>query len=338
MRVSRKRRDLIATFIGCSAALLIAFLPARRAAAQPDIVRSASILLAPRIVTDDDRDTMIEIANVSFSMVSARCLYLDGSTGLEVSFDLMLARQNSARWTASEGLLCPDGSVECNFAPGLIPPLPVPFSGALVCIEVDASGATLSGNHFILSTTILDLFSGDAAAAGAIGLSGTDNNNGDNVLGLGDSGAEYAGCPDEWILNHVTEGAEDPLAGTGSSVSTTLTFVNCGQDFERATVTDVPLEFTITNEMEQTFMAETTVSSWAESSLETIDAIFRVENLGSTYAQTRIRATEGGVAIVAHEVRRGPAQSEASAAFPLTHNGSSTNPHAIVLPQSLLAP
>jgi hypothetical protein len=200
----------------------------------------------------------------------------------------------------------------------------------------------VSGDHLVASATVLDLSNGDTESYEAIGLTGFETADGDNVLCLsGDPsddcplGAEYSGCPDEWILNHAADGAEDPIAGDGSSVTTTLTFLSCAQDFETASAAPAALQFTITNELEQTFSASTTVGSWAESTLQGISETFGVDLLGTTYAQTRIRSASGGVAIVARELRRGPGQSEASAAFPIAHNGSSINPHAIILHPSL---
>jgi hypothetical protein len=319
-------------------------LSVERAGAQPTLSRSASILYLPRVVAESSRDTVIEIANVSNSSVSAICLYLDGASGLQVNFQADLIRQSSARWTASQGLLCP--GPQCNFFRGLIPPLPLPFAGALTCIEVEPNGSPLAGDHLVLGATVVDLATGDTEAYEAIGLSGFETGDGDPTLCLGGSdptdecplGPEYAGCPDEWILNHVAEGSEDPLAGPGSSVNTTLTFVNCGQDFEEATAPDVPLQFTITNELEQNFSASTTVASWAETSLEEIGAVFGADLLGTTYAQTRIRAVQGGVAIVAREERRTAGQTTASAAFSLAHTGLSLNRQTIVVHPSLLGP
>ena len=59
-------------------------------------------------------------------------------------------------------------------------------------------------------------------------------NDGDNVLELND--LEYAACPGGLYLNFIAEGAADPAiegaGAVGSVVSTNLTVVPCGMDFD----------------------------------------------------------------------------------------------------------
>lgn len=336
------RRERLAGAAILGVVSFCALTPPRAALAQPTLSASASIIVFPKVMSDGSRDTLIELANSSNSQVSALCLYLDGDSGLQVNFDLFLSRQNSLRWTASQGLLCPDGGLQCSAAGGLIPPVPVGFRGALLCVEVDQSGATLAGNHLAAGSTILDLSSGDAAAYEAIGFSGLETLNDDETLCLGGApnddcplGAEYTACPDQWILSHVADGAEDPVVGAGSSVSTVLTFVNCGQDFFTATTPGSIVQIEAFNEFEQRLTTSIAIGApWREASLEEIDVILSLDALGTTYAHTNFRAISGGVVIVAREIRQTGEQSSvtASAAFDLAPVGFSASQNEIILP------
>lgn len=231
---------------------------------------------------------------------------------------------------------------DAGFDPGHVPPVVPDFEGELKCIEVDASGFPESGNALKGEATLETLNGvGDVSKYNGIGLKGFDTNNADGTLCLGGgvsgqcpSGAEYEACPQTWLLDHPAIGAPDLVVeeqefctgACSSSVSTNLTVVPCTENFETQTPQPVTLQFTITNEFEQTFSASTTFTCWASFDLEDINSIFEASNIGGNILQTRMRSasgTPGGVMAVleeTHSAHTGSADLVARAA----QNGHTT--------------
>lgn len=417
--------------LGCAVLLLAGWLPA----AQAEVVteQGASILVFPKVVVDGTRDTLIQITNTGNSTVHAHCFYVNGALTFpdldpgpsnpplwtEIDFDIWLTRQQPTYWLASEGRLVDPTDVPCRGAdttcrnagidPGRVPPVVDDFTGELKCIEVDASGAPLSGNHLRGEATILTRNVCDAGACtvtgtacstsddcanlcnapgqcgamcrgiggtgtcrfgssscttaadcpevvdvakyNGLGLIGFETNNGDGILCIGgvdpsegcDAGAEYGACPEAWVLQHVADGAADPAAeGSGSTVpQTTITVVPCAQNFETQDPTSVTLQFSITNEMEQTFSASTTVTCWAELGLSAINEVFQRSSLGTDLVQTRIRpssGTQSGFLVVADQVHEDTDGARGLAATNLVVEGERGDTDRIVIPGEQLPP
>jgi hypothetical protein len=370
--------------------------------AAADVVteQSASILVFPKVVADGTRDTIIQITNTSNSMVHAHCFYVNGALTFpdqdpgpnnpplwtEIDFDIWLTKQQPTQWVVSEGRLVDPTDATCNrdnedcptagFDPGRVPPVVEDFTGELKCIEVDGSGAPLSGNHLkgeatIFTRNICDdgtcVVSGEscstdddcdedfigAAKYNGLGVIGLETNNGDGILCLGgepnascENGAEYNACPQTWILNHLADGAEDPVAGEGSEVHTTITVIPCTQNFETQVPESVIIQFAITNEFEQTFSASTTVTCWAELDLEEINEVFTRDFVGSDFIQTRMRPSSGtasGFMVVADALHVSPiitgtGQVAVTNAWNLHVEETRTGPDTIVIPAEQLPP
>jgi len=165
-------------------AVVLAGMTAGAASAQVTTERSASILVFPKVIANGTRDTIIQITNTSNSMVHAHCFYVNAAPAdaelppdpllnpplwQEIDFDIWLTKQQPTHWVVSRGravnpqdptcdrltdnYLCPDAGLD----PGRVPPLPEDFVGELKCVEVDASGAPISGNHLKGEATIITL-------------------------------------------------------------------------------------------------------------------------------------------------------------------------------------
>lgn len=347
-------------------------------AADTTTERSSSILIFPKVVFDGSRDTLIQISNTSNSMANAHCFYvnsapfctgngdctLDTCTGQclpqwqEVDFHIWLTKQQPTSWAAGLGRLSypSDGGCRSDFLhperdkaecygsgldPGRVPPVSFPFQGELKCIEVDPSGAPISGNHLKGEATIVTI-DGDTSKYNAVGVIGLDANNGDNTLCLGGditesciSGAEYNACPEALIVNHFADRADNPILGPTSTVRTELTLVPCTENFETQVPSRLVVQFLITNEFELSFSASTTVDCWGNFFLDEINPVFGVTALGSRMVQTRARpATSAQSAVVGvieeyHTVD----DSTARAALNLHQEGQRAVSDIIVLPE-----
>jgi hypothetical protein len=383
--------------VGLIATALV-WVMATGASADVTTEQSASLLIFPKIIADGTRDTIIQITNTSNSMVHAHCFYVNGALSdpedprsvplwQEIDFDIWLTKQQPTHWVVSEGRLddssdqsCrnfPTPITECNGAgidPGRVPPVVPDFTGELKCVEVDASGAPVGGNHLIGEATIIGLdicnpdtstcyLTGTACSSNAdctntvdpekyngIGILAKEALDDDGVLCLGGNaptddcplGAEYNACPDTWILNHFVDGVENPVLGDGTSIETNITVVPCEQNFETQDPESVVIQFQVFDEFESAFSASTTVTCWANLNLSDISNVFEAPPFGPldrTFVQTRMRpsrGTDSGFLVVAQEHHRSSDDFLSSAAFNVHIEGERTGPDLITIPSEQL--
>lgn len=250
----------------------------------------------------------------------------------EIDFDIWVTKQQPTHWVVSTGRLnnpldkpcsaavtCASATTgtaaadccDAGFDPSRVPPTPPDFTGELKCIEVDAGGIPVPGNALKGEATIVTLANGDVSKYNAVGLKGFDTNNMDNTLCLGGgvsgacpSGAEYEGCPATWLLDTAADGAVDTYLN--QPIEPALTLVPCTQNYETQNPQPVTVQFTITNEYEQTLSASTTFTCWATYELDEISSAFTAAANGGTVLQTRMRSARGtsqGVIAVIEEAR-----------------------------------
>jgi len=364
-----------------AAMLLLVGLMAGEAFAETTTERSSSILIFPKIVYDGSRDTFIQISNTSNSMVHAHCFYVDATPRCigfgdclagtcsgrcepqwqEVDFNIWLTKQQPTHWSASVGRFTNPADPQCYFGnpqhrippnyecdgagidPGRVPPVSsFPFQGELRCIEVDQSGAPISGNHLKGEATIISA-DGDSSKYNAVGILGEPfTNNGDNVLCLGGgvsdecpSGAEYEDCGARAILNHFADGADDLLFGPTSTVATELTLVPCRADYERQEPTRIHVNFLFFNEFENRFSAGTDVDCWWNFFLGDIHILFRVFGSQTRLIETQMRSSElansGFVGVVEEYHHLGAETTRV--AFNLHEQGTREKTDLIYLPE-----
>ena len=300
----------------------------------------------------------------------------------EIDFDIWLTKQQPTYWLVSEGRLvnpadpscsnelgakmAPSSSAEegkkhgffscwnAGFDPGRVPPVVEDFTGELKCVEVEETGAPVSGNHLKGEATLVTLETGDVAKYNALGIIGLNNNNGDEILCLGGQpdeegdcpeGAEYNACPQTWILNHLADGAADPVIGANSRVTTDITVVPCAENFETQVPETVTIQFLLYNEYEQRFSTSTSVTCWAELNLSAIDLVFSRDFVGTDWVQTRMRPSTGtnsGFLVVADERHTifgsGGPEAESTAAVNLHVEGERPGPDKIVIPVEQIQP
>ncbi|MFN8645007.1 MAG: hypothetical protein U0802_26290, partial [Candidatus Binatia bacterium] len=311
---------------------------------------AASILIFPRVVADGTADTLIQIANASNRRTYLRCSYVTAAGAAE-PFELVLQGQQPTHWVVSRGrAVDPDdapcdrneGRSDCDGAgldPGAVPAVAAPFAGGLVCVQLDRSGAPLSGNALRGQAT-LSPGDGDVAAYEALGLRGFPANDADDLLcveGLaipGCASAEYSACPSEWRLLHAADGAPAALDPERRRVHGALTALPCALALGAASAA-LELRVTSTDDLDQTFSATAALPPLATTALADLSPIL-ASAAGGSARHTRL-AADAGFALVAESERRlagdDPAPSGRTAS---SAGGDETGAALIALPYLLV--
>lgn len=228
----------------------------------------------------------------------------------ENDFRMTLTKRQPVSWKVSEGRLSDFPLSTSSSVPRAQTD---PFIGELRCVEVDPTTfQPISGFNPINNgagdlkgeATIVSEDSGtgkvDARKYNAVGIQATDVNNGDDVLNIGGPQAEYTGCPNVIIVDHLFDDANVmSTGGTTGTVRTDLTFTPCGADLNLQVPNTVTLQFLVFNEFEQRFSTSTRITCSKEIQMSNIDtrptatdntaSIFNVNVQGTFAGQTRIR-------------------------------------------------
>ena len=367
---------IAARFVLTILVLLCALALATYSAAQPS-AGPAALLVFPRIVVDAGVDTIVQLGNASDQPVEVRCLYESATqrctrTGsclpdrrscdgfceprwTTIPFRVRLTANQPLAWSVARGLLDPplDGtnSVGVDGASNLgtrVPGLVSPFGGALRCVVVDDAGRPTDLNVLAGVASIESAADAppplDAAQYNAIGLAAVVGaNNGDEILTLGGSEAEYAACPSQLVLSHFSDGAVVAAGEYAGTVATTLALVPCGGDLLGADGPVVVLQALIFNEYQQRFSTSFQVFGELASQLSLLDtdqpdrSAFSAGVVGTLTSQTEFIAVGGGsnasgaVAIALETHRYGDAHPPRHAAVPVPADGVDTTA-AVLLP------
>jgi len=233
----------------------------------------------------------------------------------EINFDIRLSPNQPLVWSALEGL----GSSSAPLPhPGnrgtRVPPVPEsPFIGELKCVQIDTTSADRLPAECVAAPCPNDLI-GQAAieevsvAEGtnavdprwynAVGLRNLTSNDGDGELLL--DGIEYENCPAVLVLDHLFDGAIDPISGS-MTASTELSLAPCSEDLLRQRIDTVTAQFLVFNEFEQRFSTSIPVPCLVDRVISRIDtsqperSIFSAGVAGTVAGQTRIRGVNGGL-------------------------------------------
>jgi len=315
--------------------------------------RPGSVLIFPKVVNTNP-DTIIQIATTSNNVTYVKCFYTDGrdingEPAWQITdFELILTRQQPTHWSARNGRAVLPFPIDPNVQsdgldPGAIPPVGPGFTGFLLCVETTVDGAPLSANSIKGEATIGDItFPGGlnnvskynaiaipacVSPQGPCGMNG-EGNDGDNILEL--NGQEYAACPGGQYLNFLGEGASNPaIDGSGNTpsvVSTNITAIPCGWDFENVVPGETTQTLQIRNEFEENLSAQPIdVDCWFSDTLDGPGFpgppfVTTVGGLGSTFGKGILRPIFSGflpVVAVANVLHTAGDQSSDTAAMNL---------------------
>lgn len=296
------------TYAGrCAASVMalgiaLACLAGHASAQSFTVEEPSSILIFPKVVNTEDRDTVIQITNNNNMMAHAHCFYTDGQVlnGLPrwtvTNFYISLTRQQTTTWRASTGRPLNQSDSQTGLDPGAVPPTAPGFTGSLVCVQVDSSfeGAPTGANDLTGRADV------DGAGYNAVGIPGLDVD-ADRFLDL--DGVEYAQCASSYHLNFAVNGpagaiALGPMVGVGlddsvATVSTAVTIVPCNFDFGNLIPSRVTIGFDpIVDELETRVSAGAgEVVCWENLQLD--NPAFALD---TTFGTARVNGTRTGAA------------------------------------------
>jgi hypothetical protein len=324
---------------------------------------------------DDSVDTVIQISNTSAEPILAHCFYenanshctnngqvcegptdcCNSSTGcgiclpgwLETDFRVRLTPRQPLGWTASQGLTQfplpggpgrtgPDGS---SNAGSRIPPVAeVPYTGALKCIAINDDG-TPSDRNVLKGESTHVYANGDAAKHNAIGIEAIEGAvNDDNELILGGGEAEYNGCSNILIVNHMFDlGIHPAIDDIDAESLTNIVLVPCTQDLLRQIPGRAVVQFLVYNEFEQRFSTSRTAdckADWRLSEIDTTDpqrSIFSAGVAGTLVGQSRLNPIGSGFVGIANELVDGEVYYSRSS-FNINLQGDRAEADVITLP------
>lgn len=228
----------------------------------------------------------------------------------ENDFRMTLTKRQPVSWKVSEGRLSDFPLSQSSSVPQAQSD---PFIGELRCVEVDPTTFKPTSGFNPINNAAGDL-KGEATIVSAepatgkvdarkyngIAIQATDVNNGDDILNIGGAEAEYNGCPNVLILDHLFDDANvTSTGGTTGTVRTEITITPCGADLDLQIPETVTLQFLVFNEFEQRFSTSTRVTCSKEIQLSNIDtrptasdntaSIFNVNVQGTFAGKTHIR-------------------------------------------------
>ena len=291
---------------------------------------------------------------------------------VEQNFFIDFTAQQPLGWQASVGLdflPCDPMQVSNGADPtcgvlsqsngtGAVGAVDAPFRGFLTCVGIQDINNTAPSNANVFignATVISEVPNLDSYTYNGIGIQAEENVGTDRHLCLGGApdttcpDAEYAGCPQTLLLNHLLDRSSLDDATT---VSTHLVLVPCTQlesprpDRQTPDVVPTTAQFLVFNEFEQKTSASTRVSCYTDLLLSDIDtrasfpgddtnSIFNVAVQGTIGAQSRIRGVATNEPDVGHGLLGVAVQTiaspagETSAAVNLNFQGVRSQPDVI---------
>ena len=194
----------------------------------------SALLVYPLIESTGDRDTRIELVNLSGEPQQLECFFVEGSACLEIGFVLALTPYQPLSWLASGGLF--------DLTSGSAAP-PFYGEGELKCVVIPARPDVASHNAIQGRATTFGL-DGRTVSYSAVGFQRLSDGDYTYVLNL--NGTTYAQCPRRLHFDVLTE---TPAAASE------LVVVPCSEDLRLQEPTTLTVQVLVVNEFEQTYSA-----------------------------------------------------------------------------------
>jgi len=335
---------------GIGAFFLLAGL-AGTARADVTVDEGGTIIIWPKVLNTQTRDTLIQLTNSGNTLIHAHCFYTDARPQnpnqppgpfnpllwQETDFFLWLTRQQPTAWSVREGRSLNPIDHSLGFDPGAVPGVVPGFTGELVCIEIDSGGMPIGANKLRGEATLVSS-TGDVSKYSAVAIQAGPSA-GQNGRTLELDNDHYNSCPATLIVNHFASGAPDPVVGepdnfgpcmSGCGITTEVTLVPCSHDYENQQPGHSQVSVAITNEFEERFSGSVAVDCWLNASVSRLSSATSYNVLGTLTAQTRLTpvSTSGGVVGIAEETHTNDTGTQSRAAWNLQTEGSFFEPGA----------
>lgn len=299
--------SIAATIVSCTFAL-----PSSTAGQASD--RAGSVVLFPFVHVDGAAgiDTTIQISNGSDNPVELRCFILNANRHCSVGqavcrddsdcmsgpcvddfsateFSILLTPGQPTAWSVETGL---GAATPWSVAPP--PAAENPLVGSLMCFD-PAGTNSIKGSatigRFDPSTSMLDVSTYNAISL----VANAADLDGDNYLYIRNadpndpSVTEIDGCAAQLTLNHFFDGVEDPFT-PDREIRTGLVLLPCTFGPGDGSLPTGSVDYTVTNEFEQSFSFSEPIRPPSERLLSDINAGLSYAQTGSVTGQTRIES------------------------------------------------
>ena len=254
-------------------AALCCFCAATASAGSPPAQRLPSALLIfPLVDAGGDRDTRIELVNLSANPLLVQCFYVEGESCNEIGFFVFLTPRQPLAWLASAGLSDPlTGSASPPFF----------GTGEMKCAVVPERPEIEFHNALQGRATVFRS-DGRTVSYGAAGFRRLTDGEFSGVVAL--NGTTYAQCPEKLHFDVLTD---QPTA------SSEMILLPCSQDLLLQIPTSITVQFQVINEFEQVFSASTAVKCFARRTLGDITDTLTRNILGTDTAHVVVRGSNG---------------------------------------------
>jgi hypothetical protein len=188
----------------------------------------SAFLVYPLIESNTNKDTFIELLNMTSTAVTVKCVFVSAGTCRGLDFFVNLTALQPVSWTASTGRTLDGGRV----APPLI------GRGELKCF-VEPRSTALSSHNAIQGRALVNEPDG-TIGYNAIGIRRLQAGTFSGSLQL--DGIVYEQCPDRLHFQALAQ---------NSTSNSELVLVPCTEDLERVLRSSTPVQLAVINEYEQ---------------------------------------------------------------------------------------
>ncbi len=274
------------------AALVWYCLPLVAQAGPPPQGLPSALIVLPFVEVAPDRDTRVEIVNLSGSAQQLQCFYVDGSCG-ELGFFVFLTPYQPMTWLAGSGASDP-------LTGTAVPPF---FGTGEVKCAVVPSRPEVQFHNAIQGRATVFGADGQTVSYDAVGFQRLADGDFTGVLAL--DGSTYTQCPDKLHFDVLT----DQTTSTSDMV-----LVTCSQDLLLQTPTTVQVQFLMINEFESSFSASIGITCADRRTLGSIASTLTRATSGTDTAHVIVRGVTGPVMglVIDHVPSAGTAGNEPS--------------------------